>query len=211
MNYSDIVILYRTNAQSGPIQRALVKAGIPYQTQGGMGFFQQREIKDIISLLSWILNPMDTISLERASKNLKLKCGPALVSKVYANTCAESKMKDLVESLQHIIGKKPKAAHQGMLKVLSTATKITQQGMKAAEAVAEIYNSFNVLNLLATEDVAGKTKDINREESAQTLLEMAHSEDCSIREFVDFASLNMDKDEEDTDAVTLSTIHKSKG
>jgi DNA helicase II / ATP-dependent DNA helicase PcrA len=211
MKYNDVAILYRTNAQSGPIQRALVKQGIPYRTQGGMGFFQQREIKDIMSLLSWIMNPMDTISLERASKNLKLKCGPALISKVYSTMVPTSNLQDLNFSLKGVMGTKPKAAHKGLDKLITLALDIVNNDKKAYQALEDIYREFGVLSILAAEDKAGKTKEINREESAQALLEMAVQEDGTIREFVDFGALSSDKEEDDTDAVTLSTIHKSKG
>ena len=61
-------ILYRTNAQSRPIEQALVFEGIPYFIYGGLKFYDRKEIKDIISALRYSTNPADEISKERLLK-----------------------------------------------------------------------------------------------------------------------------------------------
>lgn len=63
-------ILYRTNAQSRPIEQALIRHQIPYKIFGGVRFYERREIKDIIAALRWVWNPKDAISKERLEKNL---------------------------------------------------------------------------------------------------------------------------------------------
>ena len=67
-NYSDYAILYRTNAQSRPFEEAFIKNGIPYEIIGGTRFYDRKEIKDILSYLKIISNPLDLISLERVQK-----------------------------------------------------------------------------------------------------------------------------------------------
>ncbi|MDO8585206.1 MAG: UvrD-helicase domain-containing protein [bacterium] len=64
-----IAILYRTNAQSRPIEQALLQAGTPYRIYGGLRFYDRMEIKDIISALRFAHNPKDSVSLERIRKN----------------------------------------------------------------------------------------------------------------------------------------------
>lgn len=61
----DIAILYRTNAQSRSIEDILIQNNIPYTIVGGVGFYQRKEIKDIIAYIRTILNPKDSISLSR--------------------------------------------------------------------------------------------------------------------------------------------------
>ncbi len=48
---SEIAVLYRTNAQSEPIEQALASAGIGYQVRGGDRFFARRDVRDAILLL----------------------------------------------------------------------------------------------------------------------------------------------------------------
>ncbi len=66
--YSDYVILYRTNAQSRPFEEALVRAGIPYRLVGGFKFYERKEIKDLLAYLRLTVNPVDSVSRERAGK-----------------------------------------------------------------------------------------------------------------------------------------------
>jgi len=67
-NYSDIAVLYRTNAQSRVIEEALLHNAIPYTLVGGVRFYDRKEIKDILALLRLLVNPKDTVSQRRAQK-----------------------------------------------------------------------------------------------------------------------------------------------
>lgn len=67
-DYSDIAILYRTNAQSRLFEEACVKKGIPYKLVGGFKFYERKEIKDILSYLKVAINPSDSVSETRSLK-----------------------------------------------------------------------------------------------------------------------------------------------
>jgi DNA helicase-2/ATP-dependent DNA helicase PcrA len=62
---SDVVIFYRVNAQSRAIEEALVRRRIPYYVVGGVRFYEQRDVKDLLAYLRVIANPADALSLER--------------------------------------------------------------------------------------------------------------------------------------------------
>ena len=62
---ADIVVFYRVNAQSRVIEEALVRRRIAYYIVGGVRFYEQRDIKDLLSYLRVIANPADAVSLER--------------------------------------------------------------------------------------------------------------------------------------------------
>jgi len=64
-NYNDIAILYRTNAQSLLLERALRFSNIPYRIYGGVSFYQRKEIKDAIAYLRLLINSNDSVSLLR--------------------------------------------------------------------------------------------------------------------------------------------------
>jgi len=68
LNYTDFAVLYRTNAQSRPLEESFLQAGIPYILVGGIRFYERREIKDVISYLRFIFNPDDLISRKRIEK-----------------------------------------------------------------------------------------------------------------------------------------------
>lgn len=64
-SYRDFAVMYRTNAQSRPIEQALDRAKIPLQLIGGIRFHERQEVKDVMALLRTVVNPADTISLRR--------------------------------------------------------------------------------------------------------------------------------------------------
>ena len=64
-NYNDMVIMYRTNAQSRVIEEFLIDHAVPYVIIGGVRFYQRKEIKDLLAYLRYALNPNDTFSLKR--------------------------------------------------------------------------------------------------------------------------------------------------
>ncbi len=68
IEYTDMAILYRTNAQSREFEEALINAGIPYRLIGGTKFYERTEVKDIIAYLRYVLNQNDSVSKTRAEK-----------------------------------------------------------------------------------------------------------------------------------------------
>ena len=63
--YHDIAVMYRTNAQSRPVEEALVRRGIPYRLVGGTRFYERREVKDLLAYLRVIQNPSDAVAMMR--------------------------------------------------------------------------------------------------------------------------------------------------
>lgn len=63
--YSNIAVLYRTNAQSRNIEEHLIKNNIPYKIVGGQRFYARKEVKDIIAYLRVVHNPKDSVSWQR--------------------------------------------------------------------------------------------------------------------------------------------------
>ena len=65
ISLDDIVILYRTNAQSRNFEDGLLKSNIPYKIIGGVNFYSRLEIKNLLAYLRLICNLNDDVSLER--------------------------------------------------------------------------------------------------------------------------------------------------
>ncbi len=62
---NDLVILYRTHAQSRPLEEEFLTQGFPYKIIGALKFYERKEIKDIIAYLRILANPNDFVSLQR--------------------------------------------------------------------------------------------------------------------------------------------------
>jgi DNA helicase-2/ATP-dependent DNA helicase PcrA len=61
----DCAIMYRTNAQSRAVEEAFIRAHQPYKLVGAQRFYGRKEVKDVLSYLRLIHNPMDSVSLNR--------------------------------------------------------------------------------------------------------------------------------------------------
>ena len=61
----EFAVLYRTHAQSRALEAAMSRQRLPYQIVGGTRFYDRKEIRDLLAYLKLVLNPADTVSLER--------------------------------------------------------------------------------------------------------------------------------------------------
>ncbi len=65
MEWNDMAVLYRTNAQSRTLEEALRKHEVPYRIYGGLSFYQRKEVKDMIAYFRLAVNPRDEEALRR--------------------------------------------------------------------------------------------------------------------------------------------------
>ena len=82
VSLDDIVILYRTNAQSRLFEEEFLKRNIPYRIIGAINFYARREIKDLMAYLKIINNPRDAISLLRAINTPKRGIGNKTIEEI---------------------------------------------------------------------------------------------------------------------------------
>lgn len=79
---SEFAILYRTNAQSRPIEEALRKMNIPYRIYGGISFYQRKEVKDVMAYFRLAINPHDEEALRRVINYPKREIGDTTFDKL---------------------------------------------------------------------------------------------------------------------------------
>lgn len=96
--YSDVAVLYRTNAQSRVIEEAFLKAEIPYVLIGGLRFYDRAEIKDLVAMLRFVFNPEDKLSEGRMEKALGKKLKTLFISNI-SNYSPKSKSIEILESV----------------------------------------------------------------------------------------------------------------
>ncbi|MDO8447148.1 MAG: UvrD-helicase domain-containing protein [Deltaproteobacteria bacterium] len=82
LQYKDVAVFYRTNAQSRVMEDMLMRGGIPYTIVGGMRFYDRAEIKDILAYMKVIANPSDSIGLKRIINTPHRGIGDTTVEKV---------------------------------------------------------------------------------------------------------------------------------
>ncbi len=60
-----VAILFRTNAQSRVFEEALLRARVAYDVVGGVGFYERKEVKDVLAYLRLVVNPSDSVAFRR--------------------------------------------------------------------------------------------------------------------------------------------------
>lgn len=81
-SYGDWAILYRTNAQSLSFETELLRRQIPYKVVGSLKFYEREEIKDMLALLSFLVNPKDEIAFRRVVNKPTRGVGAATVDRI---------------------------------------------------------------------------------------------------------------------------------
>ena len=107
VNYEDIAILYRTNAQSRLIEEEMLKNGIPYRVVGSFYFYNRKEIKDLLCYLRLINNHDDDVSLLRVINTPKRGIGDKTIENL-TNIATEKGMSlfEVIESGKELTFKK---------------------------------------------------------------------------------------------------------
>jgi DNA helicase-2/ATP-dependent DNA helicase PcrA len=219
----DFAILYRTNAQSRSMEEALRKLNIPYRIYGGLSFYQRKEIKDLISYFRLVCNPRDEEALKRVINYPARGIGQTTVDKLQVASAAHNMpIWDLLTQHPELVD-----VHSGTRKALGEFVTMIQgfqaqlPNHSAAILGEEIARRSGILKELFTD----KTPEgVSRYENIQELLAgmkefsdaQAEGTDLprTLSDFLIDVALLTDADNEDpndTDRVSLMTIHASKG
>ncbi len=211
---SDMAILYRMNAQSRAIEEALMRHQIPYQIVGGTRFFDRREIKDIVAYLRLIFNPRDDVAFLRIINIPTRKLGPATLQtlKKYATEYNLSMFDILeaVESLEELPATKRMVLSQFREMILKI--RAISQTKNISTVIEEVIEQTDFYRYLDDGTNEGEMRKQNVQEifSVSTRYDAAEDPLAAFLEGIALIS-DLDKMDEKQDAITLMTIHASKG
>ena len=222
-NFSNVAILYRTNAQSRPIEDSLRLNKIPYQIFGGVSFYNRKEIKDVLAYLRLIVNSSDEESLKRIINYPARGIGQVTINKIIL--AAKKYDLTLYETIQKNNELSIGLSNSVLIKLqnfidLIDVFKIQNQKINAFDLTKEVIEKVKIIDELKKDD---SPEGISRVENVQELLngirdfiedqkELVDSND-KLSEFLSTVSLSTDFDieNEDKDKVSLMTLHLSKG
>ncbi len=225
----DIAVMYRTNAQSRPLEEAFIREQIRYRIVGGTRFYERKEVRDIIAYVRLAYNPYDRVSFER-------------VVNVPTRGIGDKTLDELARWSEDL-GVPPYAALQ-----LLAEDRQPRPHRLAARAVTALLSFLDLLNGLIAEAKTKSPADLMqsvldkieyrrylldefreeredgltggelRWENVQQLVTLAAQYDgmepeAALPQLLEDVALVSDVDEyeEQTDAVTLITLHAAKG
>ena len=213
--YADHVILYRINAQSQVLERGMVKAAIPYRIIGGLRFYERKEIKDIISYLSVLQNPADTLRLRRIINEPKRKIGEGTVASVVQIAAGEGvPVFQVLERAEEYasLGRKAEDLMKFARMMRSLMDRVDTIPLE--ELLDQLLEETGYLEMLRAAGFEGQTRLENIEELKSTMKRYEQeSDDPTLAGFLEEVSLYTDIDRYDpeADAVVLMTMHSAKG
>lgn len=209
--YRDMAVLYRANSLSRTFEQTFLQNAIPHRIVGGTRFFDRKEIKDIVAYLRLVLNQNDDAALVRIINEPARGIGKTSVEKVQALALANGI--SMLEVCQRA-GEYPELSHP-KAKLLNFAKMIAdfRENINDTEAlVNSVLFGSGYMEALQKEDTDEANARIqNMKELLSMIKEDEENRDLSA--FLENVSLLSDIDnyDADEDAVTLMTLHSSKG
>ncbi len=213
MRYRDMAILYRVNELSRSVESAFAKSGIPYRVIGGQRFYDRKEIRDMLAYLHVIFNPSDDQRLKRIINEPKRKIGVSTVDAI-AEIAAETSvsMYDVMRNSQSI----PALAKssQKLVEFVAMMDAIREKFAKPSDILNELFEKTGYHDMLRAEGEISLTRIDSVNEFINAAVEYeAREEEPTLAGFLEDVALvsDVDKYDENADAVVLMTVHSSKG
>ncbi len=208
-SYSDFAVLYRTNAQSVAMERALLQYHIPYKIVGGTRFYDRKEIRDVVAYLKLLYQPNDVVSFSRIANVPTRGIGATSLERFLF--WQENTGLDIITALQRVDeanGLTPRA--KKALRELGTMLGGLSQQLNSihpAELIEVILKRTNYRQHI----LDGTPEDEEKEALLSTLISDAQPF-SDLASFLEEAALMSSADGMAGDStVTLMTLHAAKG
>src|SRR5437868_2970662 len=222
--YDEMAILYRTNAQSRPLEEAFRFRGIPYRLIGAVSFYERREIKDLLAYLRLIANPADDEAFLRVVNVPRRGIGDASLAVLGRHALAWRKpMLDAARGAASMTDLRPNV-RQALAGVADLVDRLRAAVGQAdpATALETVLATTGYEQYLAEEGAEGMERIENVKELAAGAAAWAEVQDpetfeggtggSPVERYLTQAALLTPADEDrDVPGVTLLTAHMAKG
>ncbi|MBI9107991.1 MAG: UvrD-helicase domain-containing protein [Spirochaetales bacterium] len=211
---ADTAILYRTNAQSMSFETSFARLGIPYRIIGALRFLEREEIKDVLALLSFMINPDDAVAFVRVVNKPARGLGKAAVRKIIDES--ERTGVNLVEAADNVkLSAKAADGFFSFRKIYEFMT-ANVDCMPLSEFISEIIAESGLLShYLKKDEMTASARENNLNELVSAAARYGDGQDALVQ-FLEELELDREaatgRDAPDKEAaVTLITMHNTKG
>jgi DNA helicase-2/ATP-dependent DNA helicase PcrA len=210
LDWNQMAVFYRTNAQSRVLEEEMLRANIPYRVISGTRFYDRKEIKNALAYARLIVNPRDEASARRVINEPKRGIGEAAQAKLGAYA-AENGL-SFAESAHY-------ASAAGLTaKALSGAEKFSFM-LDELRAMSNDLTPREMIDAIVRESGMGDALRAENSDEAYSRLEnlgelaSAASQYDTLMDFVERMALVADSDQLDggAGAISLMTLHVAKG
>ncbi|REL33694.1 hypothetical protein DYD21_09805 [Rhodohalobacter sp. SW132] len=214
---NDFAILYRTNYQSRVFEEAFRRKGIAYQLVGGLSFYQRKEIKDVLAYLTLLVNPDDEQALLRIINEPSRGIGKKTLNDLLKKS--RDQKRSVWSIIQNVEGSdlyKPAISKiKQFVAMIHTLRNDLEAGASLLDTTKKMLEASGYVKALIEENSA---KALTRRDNILELQNAIsyyerHNKKPTLSSFLQEISLITDSDkyDEDKPAVTMMTVHGSKG
>ena len=216
-SYSDYAVLYRINALGRSLQTAFTKSGIPFKVVGDLGFYDHKEVKDMIAYLSVLSQSGDNLRLKRIINEPKRKIGNATVEavEIIASERDKSMYEVLASADEYTALSKSAEKLKSFVQLIED---VRRESGLPSELIKNIYERSGYRAMLALEGFEGEGKMEYVDELISAAMEYearcsASEEEPTVWGFLEEVALvsDIDKYDDEANAVVLMTVHAAKG
>ncbi len=215
---SDVAVFYRTNAQSRVLEEVFARQEIPYRLVGGVGFYERKEIKDLLAWLRAAVNRRDAVSVERAAQAPRRGVGDRSIARLGEFAREQGiGLGDAFARAEEVPGLSKKALGGALeaARLFDGIRGAAEDGMPVADIVELAWDSTGYMHELASER---SFEALSRQENLRELVGVAReyeerTADPNLTDFLEQIALVTDTDEVagEEGGVAFMTLHNAKG
>ncbi len=214
--YNNVAILYRTNAQSRPLEEQLRRGGLPYQVFGAVSFYSRKEVKDLLAYLRLLVNPKDDVSFGRVVNYPKRGIGLKTLEQIgilaEQRGCSRYELLLQLDSHPELSGKAKKL--QPFVELIQKYhARVDDHAVDIV--IQDLVEELGLIQELLNEDpISGQTRVENIEAFVEGIVDYSRSHpEPRLAEYLQEISLftDLDRYKDDDEKVSLMTIHAAKG
>lgn len=223
-NLNDMAVFYRTNAQSRVLEEQLRSHSIPYRVFGSVKFYERKEIKDIICYMRLLLNTSDDVAFFRVVNTPARGIGKTTLEEVlkfsseHKISAFEAAGQVAMQRLVHAGACNKLQNFRHMIEILREETQIGSgaQPLPPSEIYLKILDSTQYAQKLKDEktpEAQARIENLEEFQNAILQFEDEREDEASLQSFLEEMALisDADKSTDEMEAVTLMTLHLSKG
>lgn len=217
LSNNDIAILYRTNYQSRVFEEAFRRKGIAYQLVGGLSFYQRKEIKDVLAYMTLLINPEDEQALLRIINEPSRGIGKKTLNDLLEKSRNQKRsVWSIIQNVHDSDLYKPAIKRiESFVAMIHTLRSDLESGASLLDTTKKMLEASGYVKALIEEN---STQALTRRDNILELQNAVsyyeqHNSKPTLSKFLQEISLitNTDKYDEDKPAVTMMTVHASKG
>ena len=213
-SYDDFAVLYRMNALSNSVERALVRAKLPYRIYGGVRFQDRREIRDVTAYLCLLCNPNDSVRFERIVNVPKRGIGEGTAATILQiGHDLHMTPLEVIRNCEDFPALAKRRTALLRFSALMDALQEAAEVLPLEELFDAVLEQTGYMEMLEAEGEQGLTRIENVEEYRSNIVDyIRNAETPTLEGFLEETALYTDADKESEGPhISLMTIHAAKG